>query len=228
MVNGQNNANALARRRMVAEQIRARGISDPRVLAAMEEVPRERFVPPESRGQAFADRALPIAGGQTISQPYIVADMTACLDIQPHHRVLEIGTGSGYQTAILARLAGEVFTVERIESLLTAARTLLESMGIHNVHYRVGDGSLGWPQHAPFDRIMVTAATPRVPQALLDQLAESGRLVAPVGGQTDQILTLIRREQGRLIETPRIPVRFVKLIGDQAWAPGGGDTECDT
>jgi len=212
----------LARRRMVAEQINSRGIHDPRVLAAMEEVPRERFVPADIQAQAFADRALPIDCGQTISQPYIVACMTAYLDLQPHHRVLEIGTGSGYQTAILARLAGEVYTVERIETLLTLARKVLGLIGLNNVQYCLGDGSLGWPEFAPYDRIIVTAAAPRVPQALLDQLADAGRLVIPVGSEREQTLTLVKREQGRVIETPRIPVRFVKLIGDQAWSQEAG------
>lgn len=203
---------------MVEEQIRSRGITDLRVLTAMEEVPRERFVPPDSRGQAFADRALPIACGQTISQPYIVACMTAWLELQPRHRVLEIGTGSGYQTMVLARLAGEIHTVERVEALLTAAQSLLDSMGVRNVRYHVGDGSLGRQDFAPFDRIIVTAGSPRVPQALVEQLADGGRLIIPVGGEHEQTLTLIRRESGRIIENPRLGCRFVKLIGDQAWA----------
>lgn len=207
-----------SRRRMVAEQISSRGIEDLRVLAAMEEVPRELFVPSEKRDGAFSDAALPIACGQTISQPYIVAYMTACLEVEPHHRVLEIGTGSGYQTAVLARLAGEIYTIERVGALLTAARSLLGSLGASNVRYREGDGSLGWPESAPFDRIMVTAAAPRVPQSLVRQLCDGGRLVIPVGEQTQQTLVLVRLENGRVIETPRLPVRFVKLIGDQAWS----------
>ncbi len=203
---------------MVAEQISSRGIEDLRVLAAMEEVPRELFVPSEKRDGAFSDAALPIACGQTISQPYIVAYMTACLAVEPHHRVLEIGTGSGYQTAVLARLAGEIYTIERVGALLTAARSLLDSLGASNVRYREGDGSLGWPEFAPFDRIMVTAAAPRVPQSLVQQLCDGGRLVIPVGGESQQTLTLVRLENGRVIETPRLPVRFVKLYGNQAWS----------
>jgi protein-L-isoaspartate(D-aspartate) O-methyltransferase len=210
----------LSRRQMVEEQVRSRGIDDPRILAAMEQVPRERFVPLENRDQALEDRALPIACGQTISQPYMVACMSAHLELEPHHRVLEIGTGSGYQTAVLARLAGEVYTVERVEPLLTAARSLLESMGVGNVLYRLGDGSLGWPESAPFDRIIVTAAAPRVPQALLKQLVDPGLLVIPVGGESEQTLTVVRLKDGRLIESPRLQCRFVKLIGDQAWSEG--------
>ncbi len=222
MQDGSPENDRLARRQMVAEQIDSRGIHDPLVLAAMQEVPRERFVPPDVRDQAFADRALPIDCGQTISQPYIVACMTAYLNVQAHHRVLEIGTGSGYQTAILARLAHEVYTVERIEPLLTSARRVLNSIGVTNVHYRLGDGSLGWIEFAPFDRIIVTAAAPRVPEALRDQLADTGRLVIPVGSERDQTLTLVKREQGRIVETPRLPVRFVKLIGHQAWSQESG------
>jgi protein-L-isoaspartate(D-aspartate) O-methyltransferase len=214
-----------SRRRMVDEQIRGRGIDDPRVLAAMEEVPRELFVPHEKRDAAFSDGALPLGCGQTISQPYVVAYMTACLEVQAHHRVLEVGTGSGYQTAVLARLAAEVYTIERVGALLSAARALLNSLGVGNVRSREGDGSLGWPEFAPFDRIMVTAAAPRVPESLVRQLGEGGRLVIPVGGVAQQTLTLIRLENGRVIETPRLPVRFVKLVGDQAWSADTNPTE---
>jgi protein-L-isoaspartate(D-aspartate) O-methyltransferase len=214
-----------SRRRMVDEQIRGRGIDDPRVLAAMEEVPRELFVPPQKRDAAFSDGALPLGCGQTISQPYVVAYMTACLEVQAHHRVLEVGTGSGYQTAVLARLAAEVYTIERVGALLSAARALLDSLGVGNVRSREGDGSLGWPEFAPFDRIMVTAAAPRVPESLVRQLGEGGRLVIPVGGVAQQTLTLIRLENGRVIETPRLPVRFVKLVGDQAWSADTNPTE---
>ena len=214
-----------SRRRMVDEQIRGRGINDPRVLAAMEEVPRELFVPPEKRDAAFSDGALPLGCGQTISQPYVVAYMTACLEVQAHHRVLEVGTGSGYQTAVLARLAAEVYTIERVGALLSAARALLNSLGVCGVHYLEGDGSLGWPEFAPFDRIMVTAAAPHVPKSLVWQLGEGGRLVIPVGGVAQQTLTLVRLENGRVIETPRLPVRFVKLVGDQAWSAETNPTE---
>ncbi len=195
----------------------------------MEEVPRELFVAPGQKDRAFFDGALPIACGQTISQPYIVAFMTACLEIEPHHRVLEIGTGSGYQTAVLARLAGEVYTIERVESLLTTAKALLDSLCFQSIRYRLGDGSLGWPEFAPFDRVIVTAAAPRVPKTLVEQLIDGGRLMIPVGGEQEQTLVLVKMEKGRVIETPRLACRFVKLIGDQAW-PGGGDRdpECDT
>jgi len=202
---------------MVAEQIRARRITDPRVLEAMERVPRERFVSPESVAEAFSDRALPIACGQTISQPYIVAAMTAQLELQSGHRVLEVGTGSGYQTAILACLARHVYTIERVEPLQTAARELLASLGIDNVSYRIGDGSAGWPEAAPFDCIIVTAGAPDIPQPLERQLADGGRLVIPVGAADEQTLTVLERIGNRTREKPQFPCRFVKLIGREAW-----------
>ena len=206
------------RKRMVDEQIRSRGITDERVLAAMEHVPREKFVPPDQATQAFSDQALAIAFGQTISQPFVVAAMTAALRLEPHHRVLEIGTGSGYQTAILAFLAAQIYTIERLEPLSNAARELLTSLGIHNVFYHVGDGSLGWRQFAPFDRIIVTAAAPEVPKSLVDQLIDGGQLVIPVGGPTEQTLTIIERAGTTTREKPSFPCRFVKLIGQEAWA----------
>lgn len=202
---------------MVFEQIHARGIRNERVLRAMEEIPRERFLPPEQAKNAFADAAVPIDAGQTLSQPYMVAAMTAQLDLQPHERVLEIGTGSGYQTAILARLAREVYTIERIASLQDAARILLRELGMENVKYRVGDGTQGWPEEAPFDAIMVTAGAPELPEPLIAQLAEGGRMVIPVGGSEEQTLTTVVRRAGRTIETPGMACRFVKLIGRQGW-----------
>jgi len=202
---------------MVFEQIHARGIRNERVLRAMEEIPRERFLPPEQAKNAFADAAVPIDAGQTLSQPYMVAAMTAQLDPQPHERVLEIGTGSGYQTAILARLAREVYTIERIASLQDAARILLRELGMENVKYRVGDGTQGWPEEAPFDAIMVTAGAPELPEPLIAQLAEGGRMVIPVGGSEEQTLTTVVRRAGRTIETPGMACRFVKLIGRQGW-----------
>ncbi len=203
--------------RMVREQIRARGITNERVLAVMEQVPRERFVPPEERADALSDQALSIGCGQTISQPYMVAIMTDCLELDVHHRVLELGTGSGYQTAILARLAGEIYTIERIPELQDHAHAVLEALGITNVFYRTGDGSTGWPQQAPFDRIIVTAGAPEVPPSLVAQLADGGRLVIPVGGHDEQTLTVIERTGPRTREVPRLACRFVKLIGREAW-----------
>lgn len=207
----------LARKRMVDEQIRARGVTDRRVLEAMKQIPRERFVPAQQIHEAFSDRALPIDCGQSISQPFMVASMTEHLDAQPVHRVLEIGTGSGYQTAILARLAGHVYTIERIASLQENARRLLDSLGLINVTYLVGDGSLGWPEFAPFDRIIVTAGAPETPRALTDQLVDGGRLVIPLGGKGEQTLTVVDRRAGKTIEMPRYACRFVQLIGRQAW-----------
>ena len=209
------------RQRMVNEQIRRRGISDERVLSVMTRVPRECFVPAGDAAAAFSDQALSIGHGQTISQPYMVASMTAELKLQAQHRVLEIGTGSGYQTAILAELAAHVYTVERLEPLQAAARQLLESLQIANVSYLVGDGSAGWPEEAPFDRIMVTAGAPEVPGPLIEQLTDGGRLVIPVGGQNEQTLTVVEKRGGRIIEYPRYACRFVKLIGREAWRENG-------
>jgi len=199
--------------------MRARGLADERVLAVMGEVPRERFVPGVPPEEAFSDRALSIELGQTISQPFMVAAMTIELDVRPGHRVLEIGTGSGYQTAILSRLAGEVWTVERLAALQEQARRLLEELGCANVHWRVGDGTLGWPEAAPFDRIMVTAGAPGVPPPLVEQLAEGGRLVIPVGGESEQLLTVVQRCGGRIHERRGLACRFVRLIGQAGW-PG--------
>jgi len=208
-------------KRMVDEQIRARGITDARVLEVMERVPRDRFVLPDQASHAFEDRALGIALGQTISQPYVVSAMTAALQLEPQHRVLEVGTGSGYQTAILASLASAVYTIERLEPLLTAAQALLTSLGIQNVCYRVGDGSLGWREAAPFDGIIVTAAAPEAPRSLVDQLADGGRLVIPVGGPREQNLTVVERIGTTLRERPSFACRFVKLIGKEAWPEAG-------
>lgn len=206
-----------ARQRMVRDQIRARGITDERLLAVMEQIPRERFISPAEQSSAFADRALPIDFGQTISQPYMVAAMTQCLQLEAHHCVLEVGTGSGYQTAILARLAREVYTIERVEPLQDAARTLLTSLGVTNVIYRIGDGSIGWPERAPFDRIMVTAGAPEVPPALTRQLIDGGRMAIPVGEPGEQILTVVERRGEKVHETPQFACRFVRLIGQEAW-----------
>ena len=201
------------RRDMVERQIRDRGVDDARVLAAMAAVPRERFVPPELAERAYDDTPLPIGGGQTISQPYIVAYMTDALGVEPGHRVLEIGTGSGYQAAVLAQLAREVYTIEIVPELSRRAGAVLKSLGYANVQLRTGDGYAGWPQQAPFDRIIVTAAPERMPQPLVDQLAPGGRLVAPVGGQDQtQWMTIIDRTPKGVTERRTIPVRFVPFV----------------
>jgi protein-L-isoaspartate(D-aspartate) O-methyltransferase len=202
-----------ARRRaaMVAEQIVARGVADPRVLAAMRKVPRHLFVPDAVRPSAYDDSPLPIGFDQTISQPYIVAYMSEILQVAPDHRVLEVGTGSGYQAAILGELAREVYTIEIVPELAERARATLESLGYANVHVQVGDGYLGWPEHAPFDRIMVTAAPDHVPQPLVEQLADGGRLVLPVG-RGDQWIRVLTRRGDRVTEQTTIPVRFVPLV----------------
>ncbi|RJP35921.1 MAG: protein-L-isoaspartate(D-aspartate) O-methyltransferase [Phycisphaerales bacterium] len=212
---------ARQRVRMVEEQLRARGISDARVLAAMGAVPRERFVPASTRFQAYDDGALAVGEGQTISQPYIVGYMTAELDVGAEHRVLEVGTGTGYQTAVLARLATRVYTVERLPRLAQAAAETLAALGVANVVTRVGDGSLGWPEEAPFDRIIVTAGAPGVPQTLLNQLTDGGILVAPVGELSSQRLVRVVRRGRTFHERPGIGCRFVKLIGGEGWNENG-------
>jgi protein-L-isoaspartate(D-aspartate) O-methyltransferase len=202
---------AKERRVMTDSQIRARGVRDPRVLAAIEKVPRHLFVPEGMRGGAHADEPLPIGQGQTISQPYIVAYMTAALGLQGGERVLEIGTGSGYQTAVLAEIVREVWTVEIVENLSLQARSILDSLGYANIRYRVGDGSGGWPESAPFDAVMVTAAAARMPESLEEQLGPGGRMIIPVG--TDfQELILVRREEKGLTRERLLAVRFVPLV----------------
>ena len=188
-------------------------INDPDVLAAIERVPRHRFVPEHLQDHAYDDRPLPIGLGQTISQPFVVALMTQALAPTPEARVLEIGTGSGYQTAILAELAGRVYTVEVRPELQERARRILDELGYHNIHFRVGDGWKGWPEEAPFDAIIVTAAAPEWPQALIDQLAEGGRMVIPVGEHDwNQTLWLLTKLNGNLTKESLGPVRFVPLI----------------
>lgn len=207
---------ARARKELVAE-LRHKGIRDPRVLAALEKVPRHLFVLPEYLPAAYDDHPLPIGLGQTISQPYIVALSTQALELSPEDKVLEIGTGSGYQTAVLAELAKEVFTVERLAELSWEAEARLRQLAYRNVHFRVGDGTKGWPEEAPFPAIVVTAAAPRVPPSLLAQLGEGGRLVIPVGGRIQQDLWLVRKKRGRPVYEYLCPVSFVPLIGEEGW-----------
>jgi protein-L-isoaspartate(D-aspartate) O-methyltransferase len=202
---------------MVEEQIRRRGIVDARVLAAMESVPRHRFVGENARWAAYEDEPLAIGLGQTISQPYMVARMTELLAPDAASRVLEVGTGSGYQAAVLAELAGEVWTIERHPELADRARRILNDLGYSNVHVAVGDGSLGLPEHSPYDAIVVTAAAPHTPAPLLAQLADGGRLVVPVGDRGLQHLRLIRRRGEEFVETDVLDCRFVPLVGRAAY-----------
>lgn len=207
------------RSRMVAQQLAARGIVDRRVLEAFRRVPREAFVPPALVDRAYDDQPLEIGEGQTISQPYIVAVTIAALGLAPGDRVLEVGTGSGYAAALLGEVAAEVFTIERIPALAEEARQRLVALGYANVHVRCGDGTLGWPDAAPYDGIAVAAGGPEVPRALLYQLAPGGRLVIPVGrDETSQVLVRVVREgQDEFREEPIVQVRFVPLIGEQGW-----------
>src|SRR5213592_4447305 len=205
---------ARERQRMVREQLVPRGIHERRVLAAMAKVPREEFVPPESRAASYEDGPLPIGYDQTISQPYIVAFMTEQLRLSPTDRVLEVGTGSGYQAAILAELAGEVYTIEIVAPLAQSAEAALQRLGYKNVHVKVGDGYKGWPEYAPFDAIIVTCAPDKVPQLLTDQLKESGRMIIPVGDRFAQQLYLLEKKNGQLKESVTLPVRFVPMSGE--------------
>ena len=199
---------------MVQQQLMARGINDARVLAAMAKVPREKFVPRESRAVSYEDGPLPIGHSQTISQPYIVAFMTEQLRPKPSDRVLEIGTGSGYQAAVLAELVADVYTIEIIEPLAKNAEATLQRLGYTNVHVKVGDGYRGWPEHAPFDAITVTCAPDHVPQPLIDQLKEGGRMIIPVGGFGNQELYLLEKKNGQLQRRAVLPVRFVPMAGE--------------
>ena len=203
------------RRRMVDEQIRARGIEDTSVLRAMEKVPRHRFVPEQIRHLSYADRPLPIGLEQTISQPAIVAYMTEAADVSKKEKVLEIGTGSGYQAAILGEVAREVYTIEIIPELAERARRALEELGYKNVFVKTGNGYLGWPEHAPFDAIVVTAAPDEIPQALVDQLAVGGKMVIPVGAAKQEMVIVEKTRKG-VTEKRTIPVRFVPMTGKPA------------
>ncbi|HEU0248873.1 MAG TPA: protein-L-isoaspartate(D-aspartate) O-methyltransferase [Gaiellaceae bacterium] len=211
---------AEARARMVERQLRRRGISDERVLDAMGRVPRELFVPEERRLYAYEDGALPIGYGQTISQPFIVATICALLALEGRERVLDVGTGSGYQAAVLAELAAEVVTIEHVPELAERARAALGEAGYDRVEVLVGDGSLGVPERAPFDAIAVAAAAPAIPPTLYSQLEENGRLVVPRGSRWGQELVLVVRSEAGPVERASVPCRFVPLIGDEGF---GGD-----
>ncbi len=210
---------ARERERMVDEQLAGRGVTDPRVLAAMRRVPRHRFVQEALRARAYGDHPLPIGEDQTISQPFIVGLMTSLLELTGREKVLEIGTGSGYQTAVLAAVARRVCSIERLPRLAERARALLESLGHDNVWIRVGNGALGWPDLAPFDRIIVTAGGPGIPPPLVQQLAEGGRMVLPVGSPENQILTVVDNAGGEIRQRTHGECKFVKLVGKYAWEP---------
>jgi protein-L-isoaspartate(D-aspartate) O-methyltransferase len=218
MITGPENSKfARERQRMVEHDLKGRGITEAGVLSAMGRLLREEFVPESYKSQAYADCPLPIGMGQTISQPYIVALMTQELRLNHFCEVLEIGTGSGYQTAVLAKLAKRVYTVERFADLSSKAQAVLGRLGIDNVEFYVGDGSGGWPEKRTFDRIIVTAAVPRVPEQLVDQLVAGGLIVVPVGAGGAQELIVGTKKEGKLIERVACDVRFVKLVGKHAF-----------
>jgi protein-L-isoaspartate(D-aspartate) O-methyltransferase len=203
---------AAQRERMVEKQLKFRGIKDERVLAAMTKVPREEFIPVDTRADAYEDGPLPIGYDQTISQPYIVAFMTEQLRPKSNDRVLEIGSGSGYQAAVLAELVADVYTIDIVEPLAKTAEATLQRLGYKNVHIKVGDGYKGWPEEAPFDAIIVTCAPEKVPQPLVDQLTDGGRMVIPVGERFAQQLYLLEKKNGQLKESATLPVRFVPMV----------------
>ena len=202
------------RQQMVASQIRGRGISDAAVLKAMKTVPRHRFVPPELRALAYGNTPLPIGHGQTISQPYIVALMSQLLDVKPGQRVLEIGTGSGYQAAVLAEMGVSVFTIEIVPELGRQAINVLDALGFKNIRVKIGDGYKGWPEHAPFDAIIVTCAPTNVPEPLKAQLAEGGRMVIPSGEKYNQQLFLLTKQTGKIKQEKIVDVRFVPMVDE--------------
>jgi len=208
---------ARERERMVDEQVARRGITDARVLDVMRRIPRHRFVEEGLTHGAYEDHPLPIGEGQTISQPYIVALMTSLLELTGQEKVLEVGTGSGYQTAVLGALTRRVCSIERLPRLAERARATLEALGVQNVWIRVGNGALGWPDEAPFDRILVAAGGPSVPPPLVEQLADGGRMVLPVGSPEDQVLTVVERVGGQTQTRQAGECKFVKLVGKYAW-----------
>lgn len=205
------------RQRMVVTQLIKRGIREPRVLAAMRRVPRHEFVDPVLQGRAYDDSPLPIGEAQTISQPYIVALILELVQLQPEHVVLEIGTGSGYQTALLAEMSRHVDSIERHPTLVGRAQVVLERLGYRNVTMAVGDGSVGWPENAPYDAIVVSAASPEFPQTLFLQLKEGGRMAVPVGPADAQVLELVVKQDGRAVVSAAVPCRFVPLIGERGY-----------
>lgn len=211
------------RRAMVAEQLVSRGITDERVLAAMETVPREEFIPPPWRSHAYDDGPVPIGSGQTISQPYIVAAMIEMLRPRPTDRVLEVGAGCGYAAAVLSRIVAVVYAIERHHTLVTEARDRLTRLGYDNVELHHGNGTVGWPKEAPYDGIIVAAGAPRIPQTLKRQLATGGRLVIPVGRtlESQQLVRVVRHEEDEFEEQRLAPVRFVPLVGDEGWPERG-------
>jgi protein-L-isoaspartate(D-aspartate) O-methyltransferase len=207
---------AAQRQQMVQRQLMTRGINDARVLATMAKVPREEFVPLDARAASYEDGPLPIGYGQTISQPYIVAFMTEQLRPKPSDRVLEVGTGSGYQAAILAELVSEVYSIEIVEPLAKSGEAILQRLGYKNVHLKIGDGYKGWPEAGPFDAIIVTCAPDKVPQQLVDQLKDDGRMVIPVGDRFAQQLYLLEKKNGQLKQSATLPVRFVPMTSEAA------------
>lgn len=205
------------RESMVNEQLILRGISDPAVIRAMSKVPRHEFVLEKDLPEAYADHPLPIGEGQTISQPYMVALMTACLELKGKQRILEIGTGSGYQAAILAELVKEVYTVERFPSLVKRAKEIFEKLGYQNIKTKLGNGTVGWPEFAPFDGIIVTAASPHIPPPLIEQLQENGNLVIPLGESLSQVLTVVKKIKDKIQTKQVCGCVFVPLVGKYGW-----------